>query len=125
MIPAKNEFRVENFSRFSTSGILFASSGESVLMLEKRIREDALKSILMDKGLKSVNSKDYQTVISYEGVIITPLNIIKKTYNKKQNSYFYEVQGEFGAISFPENWETLGLKNRIKNYFSEFFQLFK
>ena len=72
-----------------------------------------------------MKAKDVDTVISYEGVIITPLNILKNTYNEDQNNYFYEVQVEFSPIAFPDKWETLDIKHRIKEIFYDFFQLFK
>jgi len=125
MIPAKNEFRAENFSLISTTGVISAVSGESQISMDKRIKNNSLKAILVNNGLKSVKAKDYDTVISYEGVIITPLNILKNTYNKEQNNYFYEVRVEFSPISFPDRWETLNMKYRVKEIFHDFFQLFK
>ncbi len=125
MIPAKNDFRAENFSQISTTGVISAAPGESKLSVEKRIKNNSLKAILVNNGLKSVKVKDVDTVISYEGVIITPLNILKNTYNEEQNNYSYEVQIEFSPIAFPDKWETLNIKHRIKEIFYDFFQLFK
>jgi len=125
MIPAKNDFRAENFSQISTTGVISAAQGKSKKSIEKQIRDNALKSILVKNGLKSVKTKDYDTVISYEGVIITPLNILKNNYNEEQNNYIYEVQVEFTPIAFPDQWETLNMKHKIKEIFYNFFQLFK
>ena len=125
MIPAKNDFRAENFSQISTTGVISAAPGESKISVEKRIKNNSLKAILVDNGLKSVKVKDVDTVISYEGVIITPLNILKNTYNEKKNIFLYEVQVEFSPIAFPDKWETLKIKDRIKEVFYDFFQLFK
>ena len=125
MIPAKNDFRAENFSQISTTGVISAAPGESKISVEKRIKNNSLKAILVNNGLKSVKAKDVDTVISYEGVIITPLNILKNTYNEDQNNYSYEVQVEFSPIAFPDKWETLNIKHRIKEIFYDFFQLFK
>ncbi len=125
MIPAKNDFRAENFSQISTTGVISAAPGESKVSVEKRIRNNSLKAILVNNGLKSVKVKDVDTVVSYEGVIITPLNILKNTYNEEKNNYFYKVQVEFSPIAFPDKWETLNIKHRIKEIFYNFFQLFK
>ena len=125
MIPAKNDFRAENFSQISTTGVISAAQGKSKKSIEKQIRDNALKSILVKNGLKSVKTKDYDTVISYEGVIITPLNILKNTYNEEQDNFIYEIQVEFTPIAFPDQWETLNMKHKIKEIFYNFFQLFK
>ena len=125
MVPAKNDFRAENFSQISTTGVISAAQGKSKKSIEKQIRENALKSILVKNGLKSVKTKDYDTVISYEGVIITPLNILKNTYNEEQDNFIYEIQVEFTPIAFPDQWETLNMKHKIKEIFYNFFQLFK
>ncbi len=125
MIPAKNDFRAEKFSRISVSGVLSAALGESNESAQKRIKENALKHILLNNGLKSVKTKDYDTVVSYEGMIITPLTLIKNTYNEERNGYLYEVRVEFSPIAFPDRWETLNMKYKIKEFFYDFFQLFK
>jgi hypothetical protein len=125
MIPAKNEFRAENFSQISITGVISAEPGESNPSIEKRIKNNSLKAALVHHGLKSIKVRDVDTVISYEGVIITPLNILKNTYNEDQSNYFYEVQIEFGSIAFPDKWEPLNIKHRIKEIFNDFLQLFK
>ncbi len=125
MVPAKNDFRAEKFSQITISGVISAAPGESSESLQKRIKENALKNILLNYGLKSVKTKDYDTVISYEGVIITPLTLIKNTYLEDQSGYIYEVRVEFSPISFPDRWEALSLKYKIKEIVNEFFQFFK
>lgn len=125
MTPAKNDFRAEKFSRISSSGVISAAPGESNESAHKRIKENVLKHILMNNGLKSVKTKDYDTVVSYEGVIITPLTLIKNTYVQEQNGYMYEVEVEFSPIAFPDRWEALNLKHKMKELVYDFFQLFK
>lgn len=124
MVPAKNEFRAEKFSLVTTTGVISAVSGESKITIEQRIKNNFLKAILVNNGLKSVKVKDYDTVVSYEGVIITPLNILKNSYNEEQDNFLYEVQVEFSPIAFPDRWETLNMKYRIKKIFHDFFQFF-
>ncbi len=125
MVPAKNDFRAKKFSQISTTGTISASHGESKVSINKRIKNNSLKSILTRHGLKSVKTKDYDTVISYEGVIITPLNILKKTYHKDQQTYLYETKVMFSPIAFPDKWAMLNIKFKIKKVFNNFFQLFK
>lgn len=125
MTPAKNDFRAEKFSQIFVTGVISATSEESGVSTEERIRNDSLKMILVKNGLKSVKAKDQDTVVSYEGIIITPVNIIEQNYNKEQNNYIYKVQIEFSPIAFPDRWETLHIKYKFKRIFSDFFDLFK
>ena len=48
MIPAKNDFRAENFSQISTTGVISAAPGESKISVEKRIKNNSLKAILVN-----------------------------------------------------------------------------
>ena len=125
MVPSKNDFRAEKFSQVSVSGVISATPGESNESTQKRIKENALKTILLNNGLKSVKTKDYDTVVSYEGVIITPLTLRKNTYLEERSEYMYEVKIDFCPIAFPDRWETLNMKHRIKEMAYDFFQLFK
>nr|NJM01012.1 hypothetical protein [Desulfobacula sp.] len=125
MVPSKNDFRAEKFSQISVLGVISASPGEPNETIQKRIKENALKNILVKNGLKSVKTKDYDTVISYEGIILTPLTLIKNTYIEEQNKYMYEVKVDFCPIAFPDRWETMNMKYKIKEMVYGFFQLFK
>ncbi len=125
MIPAMNEFRTKSFSLKSISGTISADPDGSNKSIDDRVQHHALKTLLVHNGLKSVSSKDLDTVLSYEGVIITPLKIINKTYIEYENQYKYDAQIEFSPIAFPNEWEKLHMKNKIKNLFSDFFELFK
>jgi len=124
MIPAENEFRAEKFSQIIVSGVISADSKQNQISIEKMVREDSLKAILEKNGLQSVKTKDVDTVISYEGVIITPVKILETVYNEDQNNYSYEVQVEFSPIAFPDKWETLNMKYRIKKTLHNFLELF-
>lgn len=125
MVPSKNDFRAEKFSQILISGVISADPGESNESAQQRIKENALKNILVDHGLKSVKTKDNDTVISYEGVIMASLTLQKKTYLEEQNEYVYEVRVDFCPIAFPDRWEKLKMKHRIKEMVNDFFQLFK
>ncbi len=125
MIPAKNDFRTEKFSQQSITGVISAASGILETSINKNIKEDALKNILVASGLKSITTKDLDTIISYEGAIITPINIIKNIYSQDLAQYQYTVQIEFSPIAFPDKWESMGVKHKIKGIITDFFQLFR
>ena len=125
MIPAKNEFRAEKFSQIIVSGVISADSKQNQIVVEQMVKEDSLKAILIKNGLQSVKTKGFDTVISYEGVIITPVKILKTVYNENQNNYSYEVQVEFSSIAFPDKWETLNMRSKLKKIIYDFFELFK
>ncbi len=125
MTPAANDFRAEKFSQITITGVISAAQNESQISDERQIKEDSLKSILVKNGLKSIKTKNYDTIISYEGVIFTPVKIIKKVYNKDQNNYSYKVQVEFSPIVFPDRWERLNMKYKIKKVVYDFFDLLK
>ncbi len=121
IIPAANDFRAENFSLMTVTGEISAAGKAS--HIDTQIRDNALKTLLVQSGLKSVKTKDHDTVISYEGVMKTPFNISRKTYNN--NHINYEAQIQFSPISFPDRWKTLGVKDKIKGIIKDFFELFK
>ncbi|MCK5541062.1 MAG: hypothetical protein KAI40_00095 [Desulfobacterales bacterium] len=125
MIPCENEFRAENFSIIQTYGAISATYNESENTLTKFAKENAIISLLRTNGLRSVKSKDYETVVSYEGAIRTPVIILEKGMGLKNNSYFVKIQANFSPVAFPDKWETLKTKNRIKEFFSNFISLFK
>jgi hypothetical protein len=56
---------------------------------------------------------------------MTPLTLKKNTYLEERNEYAYEVRVDFCPIAFPDRWEKLNMKHRIKEMVNDFFQLFK
>jgi len=125
MVPAKNEFRAEIFSQLVTKGVISAGSDTSETAVNQKIQENSIKTVLVNHGLTSVTTKDYETVVSYEGVVVTPLKIAQKTYDAGQNTWTYEVWVRFGPIAFPDRWDALRIKQTVKNMLNEFFQLFQ
>ena len=125
MIPCENEFRAENFSIIQTYGAISATYNESENTLTKFAKENAIISLLRENGLRSVQSKDYDTVVSYEGVIKTPVIILEKGFVKKSNSFFIKIETNFSPVSFPDKWRNLKTKSRIKEFFSGFISFFK
>ena len=45
---------------------------------------------------------------------MAPLTLIKNTYVEEQNEYIYEVRVDFCPIAFPDRWETLNMRHKIK-----------
>lgn len=125
MIPGENEFRTEKFSTLQTYGAISATYNESENTLTKFAKENAIISLLRENGLRSVHTKDYDTVVSYEGAIRTPVIIMDKGFEKKTGSYFIKIQADFSPIAFPDKWKHLKTKNQIKKFFSDFISLFK
>ncbi|MCP4020199.1 MAG: hypothetical protein GY729_00010 [Desulfobacteraceae bacterium] len=125
MVPAKNEFRAVKFELITLSGVIFLTPGESKNSIIQSAKEHALKTILEQKGLKSVKTKDMDTVVSYEGAIITPINIVEKKYDKREQSFYFDATFDFCPIAFPDQWESLGFQHRVKKAFQGFFSLFR
>jgi len=125
MIPGENEFRAEKFSIIDTYGAIYATSNESENTLTQFAKENAIIELLRKNGLRSVKSKDYDTVVSYEGAIKTPVIIIDKGFVKKNNTYFVKAQVTFSPVAFPDKWKNLKTKSRIKKFFSNFISFFK
>ena len=125
MIPGENEFRAEKFSILDTYGAISATSNESENTLIRFAKENAIIELLRGKGLRSVKSKDYDTVVSYEGAIKTPVIILEKGFVKKSNTYFVKAQVAFSPVAFPDKWKNLKTKSRIKKIFSDFISFFK
>ncbi len=125
MIPSQDEFRAEKFSTIQTYGAISATYNESEKKLTKFAREKAIISLLRKYGLRSIKSRDYDTIVSYEGAIKAPIIILEKGLVEKNNSYFVKIQADFSPIAFPDKWKNLKIKNRIKKMFSNFISLFK
>jgi hypothetical protein len=125
MLPCENEFRAEKFSVIQTYGAISATYNESEDTLTKFAKENAIISLLRENGLHSVTSKDYDTVVSYEGVIKTPVIILEKGFENNSGAYYIKIQSDFSPIAFPDKWKNLKTKSQIKKFFSDFISLFK
>ena len=126
MIPAPEEFRAENFSMSQFSGVLAAEPvGESRKALELRAKEDALKMILRTRGLKSVTSRDTDTVVSYEGVVRVPMGLWLSEYDDAVGGYPFTARVRFSPLAFPDQWGYLGIKRRVTDTIHNLFELFR
>jgi hypothetical protein len=124
MVPAKNEFRTAKFSLISLPCVISMTPGESKNQIQQRAKNQALKSILLKEGLKSVKSKNWVTIISYEGVIISPIDIIGMQGNDPAQ-FAYTAQFGFSPLAFPDQWQNLKFTTTIKEKLNDFFSFFK
>ncbi|MCP3943375.1 MAG: hypothetical protein GY710_18075 [Desulfobacteraceae bacterium] len=125
MVPANKDFRVEKFSLTLVSNLIPVDFKESKQTINNLAKKTALKLILEQKGLKSVKTYNHETIISYEGIIITPISLVTLTYDDDRGGYEYTAGIQFAPIAFPDRWENLQIKHRIKEFFHDFFLLFK
>jgi len=65
------------------------------------------------------------TILSYEGVVITPMDISIMAYDAGRGGYGYRAKIQLSPIAFPDQWEDLKFKHRLKKIFHDFFMLFK
>ncbi len=130
LVPAENEFRAENFSTHIITGKAqrYANVNKKI-SIEKRAEHDALKNLLEKKGLKSVKSKSTtvnaeastDTVMSYEGAVELPVRILSNGYDGSYKVYSVKMEVMFAPIAFPDKWETMRLKNKVKLFFRGLF----
>ncbi len=123
MIPAENDFRAENFSHHLFSGSMSPRPGESTLTFKKRTRERVLKSVLKDKGLKSVYTANYNTIVSYEGVVKVPIQL--KVQKGDHETVEFTADIYFSPLAFPDRWKGLETKNKLNQTVHDILQLFK
>ncbi|MCP4722346.1 MAG: hypothetical protein GY860_23040 [Desulfobacteraceae bacterium] len=116
---------MEDFSSFSVGGVIDMTSAVSKNDLAKQAKISALKQILEKRGLKSVKTHNWETIISYEGIIITPVSQSILAYDDDLGGYGYTARIQFAPIAFPDQWETLKMKHRIKEIFHDFLLFFK
>lgn len=124
MVPAKDEFRTEKFALISLPCVISMTPGESKKQILQRAKNQALKNILREKGLKSVKSKNLVTIISYEGVIISPIDILDIPEDNPVQ-FAYTAQFGFSPLAFPDQWQNLKLTATIKEKLDAFFSFFK
>lgn len=123
MVPVENEFRAENFSLCRIGGHLSLRPGESKPMAEKRVREQTLKSLLREKGLQSVKTMNFDTIVSYEGVVTPPIRLEMTETRGKE--FHFRAGIRFSPLAFPDQWESLQSRHRIKQAVQDFFLLFQ
>ena len=133
LFPAENDFRAEKFTLVEQSGIALSSDKETKIDLKTEAKHDAIKRLLEEKGLKSIKSKTTKTnglyqnevVMSYEGAVKLPCQIIDISYDTAKNQCRVKLKVAFSAIAFPDRWQSLRIKQIIKQTFNQFILFFR
>lgn len=133
MVPANQEFRTAIFSTQRARGGTTAVPGDSAEQSLARARENALKQLLEQRGLKSVSTRSsvfsgqtaaMETVISYEGAFLPPIEAVEQGYSPQTGSFTAVFLVRFSPIAFPDQWEWLKFKTRLKSIFQDIITLF-
>lgn len=124
MVPAHKDFRAANFSYFPVSGIIPALPQEAARTIEDKAKQNALIQLLEQKGLKSVKALNNDTIISYEGCVRMPVSLFISPYDDKNKGFPYTARVFFSPLSFPDQWESLGRRFKIKELLNNFFHFF-
>ena len=122
MVPAENEFRAENFSLVLIEGVIQADRQTAETDIAVMAQKQTLARVLETHGLKSVQAKDQATTISYEGVIISPVDITITNYDPSVGGYPYTAGVKFSPLAFPDQWQALKYQYNIRQIFNGFFQ---
>ena len=125
MVPAQNDYRAEAFSVQSVSQTITADRQVSDHTLENLAKREAFMEILEQNGLKSVSTLDHTTVISYEGMVRTPIDLQIGPYEEALAGYSFSAQTRFAPVAFPDRWESMKKDFQIKQLLNDFILLFK
>ncbi len=125
MVPAHGQFRAANFSYLPISGIIPALPQETIQSIQAKAKQNAFIQLLEQKGLKSVTTLNYDTIISYEGCVQLPVTLFISPYDNKNKGFPYTARVLFSPLSFPDQWESLRRRFKIKKLIDNFFLFFQ
>lgn len=125
MVPAHNDFRAANFSCFPVSGIVPALPQEATHTIEAKAKQNAFIQLLEQKGLKSITTLNYDTVVSYEGCVQVPVALFIAPYDDENKGFPYTARILFSPLSFPDQWESLRRQFKVKELINNFFLFFQ
>ncbi len=116
---------MENFSPVTRTGVIPMTPRESKNALRLRARNASLKETLREKGLKSVKSHNLVTLVSYEGIIRSPVDIQQIPCPESEpDAYCYRSRMAFAPVAFPDQWKHLKTRYEIQQKLEDFFDLF-
>ncbi len=133
MVPADREFRAAVFSTLRAGGGTTAAPGDSTEQSLARAQENALKQLLEQRGLKSVATRSsvfsgqtaaMETVVSYEGAVVPPIEIVEQGYLPQKGAFTAVFLVRFSPIAFPDQWKWLKFKSTLKSIFQDMVSLF-
>jgi len=125
MVPANGAFRAANFSYFPISGIIKSLPQEAAQTIEAKIKQNAFIQLLEQNGLKSVKTFNNDTIVSYEGCVRLPIALYISPYDDENKGFPYSAQIRFSPLSFPDQWESLHRRFKIKELLDNFFLFFQ
>jgi hypothetical protein len=125
MVPAEEEFRAAKFSCFPISGIIPALPQEANRTIEAKVKQNAFIQLLEQQGLKSVKALNYDTIVSYEGCVQVPISLFISPYDDKSKGFPYTARVVFSPLNFPDQWESLRHRFKIKKLLDNFFLFFQ
>ena len=128
MIPAEGEWRAEGFRRRIATGR--AGGGRNA---EEAARRNAFTRLLLRHGLKSMDTKRSlrnfrahdEIVISYEGVLYLPPEILEGGWVDGDEAYAVEMAVLFSPVADPDRWPHLLLRDRISKTFKGIISIFR
>ncbi len=124
MVPAQNNQTWEKLSAYTIPGFLTGDPLESDAALEVRVKEQFLKKVLEQKGLKSVRTQDVNTIVTYEALVETPVTIQINSYDTAKGGYPYTAQVNVAPMAFPDQRGRLWTKSKFKRLLNEVIQFF-
>jgi hypothetical protein len=130
MLPARSEFRMEEFNCFQLTGEI---SGNTQLDALSEAKHNAISKILVAHGLKSVKSRRVlinseaqdRTILNYEGVVRIPCRVLEEDFSKNYTNPGVSMEVWFAPMAFPSEWSSLYWKTVIKNAFLSVPYFFK
>lgn len=125
MVPAHEAFRAANFSYFPISGFIPSLPQEAAQATEAKIKQKAFIQVLEQKGLKSVKTFNHDTIVSYEGCVQLPIALYISPYDHENKGFSYSGRILFSPLSFPDQWESLHRRFKIKKLLDNFFLFFQ
>ncbi len=120
MVPVSKPPGRENFSPISITGVITMTVMESKIDLAARAKTGAFKKLLVNRGLKSLRSTNHQTIVSYEGLVNTPVNLIGK-HDVDAGLFHYRAAIDFYSLPFPGQPRRISPKAWIMEKFDDFF----
>ncbi len=130
MVPAQNEFRMEKFSQVRIAGVISMTPRESKNRLWTRARDQALKQLLRSRGLTSVETRNMATIVSYEGVVRTPVQIVPDAETAPAGPenppvFSFTAGTWFAPLAFPDQWQRRETKALMRKKIEGFLELIR
>lgn len=129
MIPANDDYRATEFTFVKISGKSQLGAEPDALSAAKH---NAFKHLLRQKGTKSIQGKSLsdkkrvhdEIIMSFEGYIKTPYNILKQTVDKKDHTLNIEMEILFAPLAYPSDWSFKYYKKKLYDILKNMISVF-